>query len=368
MDNPDVTKLPDKYQTKLMLDHFLNGEIDINTFKRILDLIYEKDRKPEDMGYAYAIIMWFGQYHLTSGYDLAVMILASQAKYSGSNPGIRTTESNDIIYVSKKELGEYVRFRNLSGLNKNWLCQINLCIKNYLIYCNWAINREKTLKYLNKIQNKYAVSSYRKQILQIRLFLQYKNIDWLNKVKIISEPEYTPRRITEEDIDTVLRKFEGHKYELQVRALIYLGASSGLRAQELYQLTPRDLDMENRIVYVNHNPQNKQTTKTGKSRVSFFDYRAQGALKSHIRENKLRYLFGGIHISRLFRDSDVKVKDMRKKFSQEWDRRNGSFAVKERLMGHSMKRVDFQHYSFLDENDLKKVYDKVMLQERQHIL
>jgi hypothetical protein len=52
MDRPDITKLPDKYKTKLMLDHFLSGEIDIATFKRSLDLMYEKDRKPEDAGYA----------------------------------------------------------------------------------------------------------------------------------------------------------------------------------------------------------------------------------------------------------------------------------------------------------------------------
>ena len=60
-----------------------------------------------------------------------------------------------------------------------------------------------------------------------------------------------------------------------------------------------------------------------------------------MKENKLRYLFGGIHISRLFRDSDIKVKDLRKAFSQEWDRRNGSFAVKERLMGARIILRDF---------------------------
>ena len=34
-------------------------------------------------------IMWFGQYHVTCGYDLVVMIAASQAVCPGSNPGAR---------------------------------------------------------------------------------------------------------------------------------------------------------------------------------------------------------------------------------------------------------------------------------------
>ena len=33
--------------------------------------------------------MWFGQYHVTCGYDLVVMISASQAGHTGSNPVIR---------------------------------------------------------------------------------------------------------------------------------------------------------------------------------------------------------------------------------------------------------------------------------------
>ena len=36
-----------------------------------------------------AMNMWFCYEHVTCGYDLVVMIQASQACYSGSNPGIR---------------------------------------------------------------------------------------------------------------------------------------------------------------------------------------------------------------------------------------------------------------------------------------
>lgn len=35
-------------------------------------------------------IMWLYYTHMTCGYDLVVMIVASQAMHPGSNPGIRT--------------------------------------------------------------------------------------------------------------------------------------------------------------------------------------------------------------------------------------------------------------------------------------
>ncbi len=36
-----------------------------------------------------AMNMWFCYEHVTSGYDLVVMILASQANHAGPNPAVR---------------------------------------------------------------------------------------------------------------------------------------------------------------------------------------------------------------------------------------------------------------------------------------
>jgi len=55
------------------------------------------------------------------------------------------------------------------------------------------------------------------------------------------------------------------------------------------------------------------------------------------------------------------VKDLRKFFSQEWDRRGGPTSIKKILMGHSLKGdVDLRHYNYQSEEDLKRIYDKVM--------
>jgi len=63
----------------------------------------------------------------------------------------------------------------------------------------------------------------------------------------------------------------------------------------------------------------------------------------------------------LFRESPVKPKDLRKYFSQTWDRNSGPTGIKKQLMGHSLKSdVDCQHYNGQNEEDLKRIYDKVM--------
>jgi integrase/recombinase XerD len=57
----------------------------------------------------------------------------------------------------------------------------------------------------------------------------------------------------------------------------------------------------------------------------------------------------------------LQVKDLRKFFSQEWDRRGGPTSIKKILMGHSLRNdVDLMHYNAQSPDDLKQIYDKVM--------
>ena len=57
----------------------------------------------------------------------------------------------------------------------------------------------------------------------------------------------------------------------------------------------------------------------------------------------------------------MRVKDFRKFFSQEWDRKGGPTSIKKILMGYSIKGdVDLMHYNYQSKADLKKIYDGVM--------
>ena len=84
-------------------------------------------------------------------------------------------------------------------------------------------------------------------------------------------------------------------------------------------------------------------------------------IKEFENNKKLKCLFNQSHISRLFRNSPIRVKDLRKFFSQEWDRQGGVTTIKKIIMSHSLKGdVDLMHYNYQSPEDLKKIYDKVM--------
>jgi hypothetical protein len=98
---------------------------------------------------------------------------------------------------------------------------------------------------------------------------------------------------------------------------------------------------------------------------SFFTDETRDALTDYFKfykKNKsLKCLFNMYHLSRNFKKALVHVKDLRKAFSQCWDRRGGQTSIKKLLMGHSTRSdVDLMHYNCQSEEDLKKIYDKVM--------
>jgi len=203
---------------------------------------------------------------------------------------------------------------------------------------------------------------------QILKYLTYLRYEWAKNIRLPSDPIYSPKRVNKDMIIQTLDFFKDHAYSKQIKALILLGASSGMRAEEMYQLNLEDIDIENRVIHINHNPSNGQTTKTQRSRVSFFTTEAQQALTEYLEYfnngANLDRLFSQTHMTHIFRKAPLKAKELRKCFSQEWDRQGGPTSIKKILMGHSLRGdVDLSHYNSQSEEDLKKIYDKVMLQE-----
>jgi len=230
--------------------------------------------------------------------------------------------------ISNDVFNKFLTLRELEGLSKKWHYQGKLCLNKYLNFVNWKINESKTLEYYQSLKNNLSISYYKKEVYQIRKFLTYLKVEWANDIKLPPDPIYLPKRVAIDDINKSLDYFKDNKFYLQAKALILLGMSSGARALELYQLTFEDIDIENRVLHINHNPQNGQSTKTKMSRISFFTEEA-------------------------IRNSSIKVKDLRKYFSQEWDRRGGPTSIKKILMGHSLRGdVDLMHYNCQSEEDL----------------
>ena len=263
------------------------------------------------------------------------------------------------------EVTEYLNILGLSGVTTDHLNEVKRALIRYLKYVNYKLDKAKSIEYFKKIQAQFSISYYKKQMYQIKKLLSYFKMEWASEIKLPPDPHYLPKRISAEDISNTLEYFGGDINYKRFKALTLLGSTSGLRAEELYALTPDDIDLENRIIHVRHDPKNNHSTKTGKSRVSFFTPQAKDALEEYLNEysngSRLRTLFSKKTLEIAFKDAPIQVKDLRKAFSQEWTRRNGSSGVKKILMGHSLRNdVDLMHYNAQSPDDLKQIYDKVM--------
>ena len=296
-----------------------------------------------------------------------------EVRTPGFEPGQeawRDDSSDEYTYnstqtVKQENLDKYFALREINGISERWLGRVKIFIKEYLDSVNWNIEEMSTLQYFNCLRHESGVGYYRKKVFQIRKFLKYLGYNWADNLHPPKERYSNPMRVTDEKIQETLNFFNGNRYEIQLRALVLLGADTGMRPEEIYQVRKEDIDLENRTVYVKHDPKNNQTTKTGKSRVSFFTKNTAVILKEYLtfydNHCSLKKLFSQRHCHRHFKDSPIQVKYLRKYFSQKWDRNNGNYHAKEMILGHSMRRVDFQHYSILEEHELKEIYDKVMM-------
>jgi integrase/recombinase XerD len=269
------------------------------------------------------------------------------------------------VKIDNNTLSEYLEIIKLKGLTNRHTNEVMRYISGYLQYTKYRIDKTKSLHYFAYLKDNYSISTYRKETYQILKFLRYLKVDWTDEIKLPPDPIYTPKYISKDMIESSINYFRNHEYNLRFKALIHLGIDSGLRAEELYQLTPEDIDIENQVVRINHNPNNGQSTKTKQSRVSFFTDITKQILSEYLNfldsNNNLSKLFPQRWTERKFSDAPIRVKHLRKYFSQEWDRRGGPTSIKKILMGHSLKGdVDLMHYNYQSEEDLKQIYDKVM--------
>ena len=297
-----------------------------------------------------------------SGYDVALTWRRSSVQISPSPLIISKTVK---LNFSPKDIEEFLNIIELSGISKGHKKEVKRAIENYAKYILFRIDKRRSLEYFSKLQKKYSIAYYKKQMCQIRKFLSYLGIEWSKEIKLPPDPIYVPKRICIDDINNAISFFQEFSHFTQIKAIILLGATSGMRAEEIYQLRLEDIVIENRIIHINHKPDNGQSTKTKRSRVTFFNEEAKKALCEYLEvfdnNNYMSTLFSQTHIKRLFTNAPVRVKDLRKFFSQEWDRRGGPTSIKKILMGHSLKNdVDLMHYNAQSEEDLKKIYDRVM--------
>jgi len=209
--------------------------------------------------------------------------------------------------IDNNKLSEYLEIIKLQGLTNRHINEVMRYLTGYLQYTGYRIDKTKSLQYFAYLKDNYSISTYRKETYQILKFLRYLKIGWVDEIKLPPDPIYYPKYISKDMIESTINYFKNHEYNLRFKALIYIGIDTGLRAEELYQLTTKDIDIKNRMIRVNHNPNNGQSTKTKQSRVSFFTNITKHILLEYLiffdNNNNLSKLFPQRWIERKFRDA-----------------------------------------------------------------
>jgi integrase len=177
----------------------------------------------------------------------------------------------------------------------------------------------------------------------------------MEEIKIAPEPSYQTRRLESDFIYTAMAFFKENQ---QFKTLIMLGACTGMRPSEIYRLKVEDIHLENNSIVI-------RQSKTGIGRTVYFTPQCKREVVQYLKcfknDKKTKHLFGEYKISRAFKGSPIRVKQLRKYFIQEWHRRRGSYPMGELLLGHSTKdNISLQHYLRFSEEEIRSEYDRIM--------
>ena len=289
--------------------------------------------------------------------------MPSQEKAQGLRPcpeGVRGFKSRPPHKLSLLEkFNEFIKRLELSHISDQELKAYRSDIQSFLEACSYRLNDDSIIIYINKLKEDYEPKTVRNKLIRIRKFLKYIDHPLADDIQVPKLPKRRKKVIKVEHIRNLLNKVKELRepYKSRLRCAVLLSATSGLRAEELYKLRLNDIDVENRVIRVR-----AEIAKDFEDRITFFSEEAKEALVDYLNfvENQF-YVFSkkslNYHLGKL--NTNLRIKHMRKFFSQQSDRLGMPTAVKKILMGHSLRGdVDLLHYDFQDEEELKKIYDK----------
>ncbi|OYT33390.1 integrase [Archaeoglobales archaeon ex4484_92] len=249
----------------------------------------------------------------------------------------------------------------IKGVSEGHLRDTATRLYDFAEWCSYQFNLNDIKIYISELKRNYSPSHIRKVIIDIRRLLKHLNHPLSDDIELPKTPKRRKIVIKVKYIQNLLSEVDNlpvRSMVLRTRAAILLTATSGLRAEELYKLRCSDIDIERRTVYIR-----PEVAKDREERVTFFSIEAQAAIKEFFDSYKPKsiYPFSESTLRKSFEKiaSSMRMKHMRKFFSQQSDRLGMPTTVKKILMGHSLRGdVDLSYYDFQDEEELKKIYDK----------
>ena len=262
----------------------------------------------------------------------------------GSNPGEPT-----IVEFSFQDIEDLITELSISGCKPSTIRDMRKRLTEFAEFCCYRYNLNNIKIYLEKYKKNYSIDHKIKILQDIKRLTARFNPELAKRIRPPKPPKRRKIVIKREHIQNLLNQAENltKTEHLRLKAAILLSASSGLRAMELNKLTAKNIEIENRTIYLE-----AEITKDFEDRITFFNNEAKEALTEFLTDFKPKNkIFPESTLKKSFKkfkmNTELRIKHMRKFFSQQSDRLGMPTAVKKMLMGHSMSRdVDLSHYDF----------------------
>jgi len=92
--------------------------------------------------------------------------------------------------VTEDKLKQYLDVLEINGVCHDWKYTVERCIlQPYFRHIHWQITFGETLGYLKTLKDNHKLSYYRKNVYQIRKFLEHFGIEWAIKLNPPAGPD-----------------------------------------------------------------------------------------------------------------------------------------------------------------------------------
>ncbi|RLI67588.1 MAG: hypothetical protein DRP02_14230 [Candidatus Gerdarchaeota archaeon] len=307
-------------------------------------------------------------YGTENHFSRKLLMKATNSERSGNTEYVITKEHLKLLYLELKS--KNVQEHHLKFVKRS----INRFLSHIRSYGEYyAFTVEELISYLQKLQNEYNPTTYRKQLTYLKKLFRIAQIPLENYLKTKRTIGVDRTIVTVADIKNLINTVKmlrqkgdlNEKIQDRLIVALLLMATSGIRTYELTKLKVKDIDIKNMTIRIT-----EDVSKTSEARVTFFTREVQKLLKNYVQkydigpEDPIVTYFAlekPFLKKKELKEQSLRPKHMRKFFSQEWDRRNGNTTVKKLLMGHSIRQdINILHYSHHTEKELKEIYDKVL--------
>ncbi|KXA96806.1 hypothetical protein AKJ37_04325 [candidate division MSBL1 archaeon SCGC-AAA259I09] len=213
--------------------------------------------------------------------------------------------------------------------------------------------------WLRKWKEDYAPSTYANKVKSLRVFFR----DYLGTgiAENLSIPQPQPNNDSPPSKEEIQKLYEAMD-SLRDKTILLMFATTGLRRNELFNLTRAHIDFDKRMITPNENSRTKRTY------VTFYNREAENHLEEHLDKkdsNKGIFSIRPRSANRIFRKKSKKIgietitpQDLRKWFAKEIRNRGVSGEHIDAFCGRIPRSVRAKHYTDYSPERLKEVYEK----------